>query len=408
MAWERAVKLGVVLAPMVVASFVPATKELAGPPAWAVRRAENQTPSLGLVWGKLRAFAREGASWRLVYQPTHGAWLVTVRVPDLGVPERPSLEAASWLPGGRLSASAVRRLSGKEPLGFVEGLARRDWRLAQGTVIGALLVGEPAPRKPLASAVSWPLQMAAGLLLAGAASRRMRPQPRAPGLRRVIMMGCLFLVFAVVGASRLVWPIFAPGVRPFVSLLLFQAFATLVLAVVAACAFVLPAFAHRPGWWSVGLGFCVGWMLGLATAPSWAVAAAAAPSRWILVVAAPVVAGYLGDLMADGGRLLLSPSGRLAPVVAVVAAGAGLVAGGWGVALAAILLVAAWSPAQAFWFATALAFGFLPGAWWASVGWWGPLRDGLLLSLCIWAALGVWALAWRRPGDGKATIARCE
>lgn len=393
---------------MVVASFVVPKKEPAGPPAWAVRRAENQAPSLGLLWGKLRAFSREREGWLLVYQPAHGAWVVTVWVPDLDAPERPSLEAASWLPGGRLSASAVQRMSGEEPLGFVEGLARRDWRLAQGMVVGTLLVAQPMPRKPLASAVSWPLQMAAGLLLAGAVSRRMRPQPRAPRLRRVVMMACVFLVFAVIGTSRLLWPIFAPGIRPFVSLLLFQAFATLVLAVVAACAFVLPAFAHKPSWWSVGLGFCGGWILGLVTAPSWAVVAAAAPSRWMLAVAGPVVAGYLGDLMAAGGRLLLSPLGRLAPAAAVMAAGAGLAVGGWGVALAAVLLVAAWPPAQAFFFATALAAGFLPGAWWASVGWWGPLRDALLLSIVVWAALGVWALAPRGNPGVKATIAGCE
>lgn len=393
MAWEKAVKLGVVFAPMVVAAFVVPKKELAGPPSWALRRAESQAPSLGVVWGKLRAFSREGQSWRIVYQPAHGAWVVTVRVPDLGLPERPSLEAASWLPGGRLSASAVRHLSGEEPLGFVEALARRDWWLAEGMVVGTVLAGKPVPRKPFAAAVSWPLPVAAGLLLAGAVHRRTRPQPRAPGLRRAVTMGCLFLVFAVLGASRAVWPIFAPGVRPFVSLLLFQAFSALVLAVVAACAFVLPAFGHKPTWWSVGLGFCGGWTLGLLSAPDWAVGLAAVPSRWMLLLAGPLVVGYLGDLMGAGGRVLLSPLGRLAPTAAVVAAAGGLWTGGGGVPLAAILLVAAWPPAQAFWLATALAAGFLPGAWWASVGWWGPLRDSLVFSVLAWGALAGWALA---------------
>ncbi|GBC79726.1 hypothetical protein HRbin09_00952 [bacterium HR09] len=407
MAWQRAVKVAVVVAPMVVAGFVVPTREPAGSPAWAVQRAESQGPSLGVLWGKLRAFSREAQGWRLFYQPAHGAWVVTVRVPDLHRPERPSLEAAAWLPGGRLSVSAVRRLSGEEPLGFVEGLARRDWWLREGMVVGTLLVGKPPARKALAPAVSWPLEVAAGLLLAGAVARRIRPQPRALGLRRAVMLGCVFLVFAVVGASRWAWPVFAPGVRPFVSLLLFQAFATLVLATVAASAFVLPAFAHTPSWWSLGLGFCGGWVMGLGIAPHWAVVAAAVPSRWILMLAAPVVAGYLADLAAAGGRLLLSPLRRLAPWVAVVAAGAGLAVGGWGAALAALLLVTAWPPAQAFWFATALAFGFLPGAWWGSVGWWGPLRDSMLLSLLVWAGLLVWALSERRPASAKATIAGC-
>lgn len=392
MAYPKALKLAVVVVPVVVASFFLPPREVAGPPAAAAQRAERQAPALGVVWGKLRAFCREKRAWRLTYQPTHGAWVVIVRVPDLGAPEQPCLRAASWLPGARLSAAAVGHLAGGEqPLGFAEGLARRDWWFADRMVVGSLVVAKPPSAVELGVPVTWPMAAAVGLLLAGAVGRRMRPQPPLPALRRAVVASCALLLVAVAGASRLAWPLFTPGVRPFVSLLLFQAFGALMLAWVAAASFVLPAFASPPQWWPVGTGFSAGWLLGVVAAPPWAVAVAGAPPRVLLLVAAPVVAGYLADLAASGGRLLLAPLRKLAPWVAVAVAGAGLLAGRWGIVLAGVLFTAAWHPAQSFWFAVALAGGFLPGTWWGSVGWWGPLRDALAFSLAVWTGLTIWA-----------------
>lgn len=392
MAFAKALKLGVVLAPMAVAAFVFPPRDAAGPPSGAAQRAEGQAPALGLTWGKLRAFSREKGAWRLTYQPWHGAWVVTVRVPDASTPERPSLQAASWLPGARLSAGAARRLAGgQQPLGLAERLARRDWLLADRMVVGSLVVAKPPAPTALGPAASWPLSAVVGLLLAGAAARRMRPQPPVPVARRAVAFSCAVLLAAAVGTSRLAGPLFVPGVRPFVSLLLFQALCALLLAWVAAASFVLPTFTTAPRWWPVGAGFAAGWLSGLLVAPAWAVAVAAVPPRPLLMVAAPVVAAYLGDLAAGGGHLLIAPLGRLGPWATVAMAGASFASGGWGMVLGGILLAAVWPPAQRFWFVMALAAGFLPGAWWASVGWWGPLRDGLVLSLAVWAGLALWA-----------------
>lgn len=405
MAVPTALKLGVVVMPAVAASLVLPSRQVAGPPSAAAQRAERQAATVGLVWGKLRAFCREEGAWRLTYQPTHGAWVVTVRVPDLGPPEDPALHAAPWLPGARLSAGAASRLvGGEQPLGFAELLARRDWWFSHRRVVGSLVVSAPPSPVGWVAPASWPLVGMVALLLAGAVGRRMRPQPPAPLLRRALLVSCALLLVAVPGASRLAWPLFAPGVRPFVSLLLFQALGVLLLASVAAASFLFPAFAGSPGWWSVAAGFSAGWFLGLLTAPSWAVAVAALPPRAVLLLAAPMVVGYLADLAASGARILLAPLGTLAPWAALIGAGVSLMAGEWGVVLTAVLVTAAWPPAKGFWFAVALAAGFLPGVWWGSVGWWGPLRDALVLGLTVWTGLALWATVGN--GGAGATIAR--
>ncbi len=403
MAVAKVLKGFLVFLPLVVASALP-ERERAVPPEVAVRRAETQAPSLGLLWGKLRAFARERDGWRLFYQPSHGAWVVSVKVRDLHAPELPSLEAASWLAGPRLSAAAVRRFSGNEPLGLIEGWGRRDWWVEGRVMVGALLASTPPERGLSGADFWWALSLVVGFTLAGAAARRMRPQPRVSAPRRLLLGACALLVFAVPGASRLAWAMFAPGVRPFVSLMVFQGLATVVLGALATAAFAVPAFAEKARWWPVALGFSVGWLLGLSSAPPWAAAVAAVPSRWLLLVAGPVALGFLTDLAAAGWRLLASPFGRWSPLVAGLVGVAGLATGQWGLLGGAVMATALCPSAQGFWFAVALAAGFLPGAWWASVGWWGPLRDALGFSAAVWAVLGVWAFREAR-GHVGATIA---
>ncbi|MCS7182694.1 MAG: hypothetical protein NZ869_06255, partial [Thermoanaerobaculum sp.] len=370
---EKALKIALLVLPPLLAWWSKSPTAPAPHPREAAKRAEGQSPSLGLVWGKLRAFTRQGEAWELIYQPAHGAWLVSVLVPDLDAPGRPALTAAPWLPGSRLSLAAAGFLAGGgEAVGYWERPARRDWLWSTGSVVGGLAAGTPrSPTHP--PWASWPFLVMVSLFLAGAVGRRLLAMPATAGLRRWVLWACVLLLPACIGLARLWGPLFAAGVRPFISLLLFQVACLLVLGGAAVGLYIFPVFAQKPAFWPVALGFTGGWLAGFSLAPPWTAALAAVPWRWALLVAGPVIAGYLLDLAATGARILLSPLRRWAGWVAGGLAGVSLWWGGdWGWVLAVLLLFVLWPHGQSFWLAVAVPAGFIPRAWLAGVGWWGP------------------------------------
>ncbi|MGQ9752112.1 MAG: hypothetical protein ACUVRE_05650 [Thermoanaerobaculaceae bacterium] len=395
------------LAAFVLGSWGFQSPKRCGSPQQAAQRAEAQATPLNLLWGKLRGFSRLPDSWLLVYQPSHGSWVVSVLVPDLGRPEPPGLAVASWLPGARLSASAAQHLarSPTSPISFAERLARRDWYFQASVVFGALPAGSlESPWRGL-GVFPWAGSLFLGLLASGALARRIRPHPPLPGLRKPILLACLVMLLGVGGVIKLGGDLFVPGVRPFVTLLVLAAAYALALGVIAASAFLFPIFPNSPDWSILGTGVLLGWLAGLSLSPSWSVTIAGLSPRWLWLLAAPILVAFLLDLAATGVALLVTPLGSLARIVGLGAAAMSLAyGGGWGLLTAASFLASLFPSGQRFWLALGLCLGFLPGAWWLSVGWLGPLRDALIL-MCGLLGLVLWQI-FRAPLE-RATIRRC-
>lgn len=394
------------LAAFVLGSWGVPSPRRCGSPQQAAQRAEAQATPLNLVWGKLRGFSRFPDSWLLVYQPSHGSWLVSVLVPDLGPPESPRLAVASWLPGVRLSAGAAQRLarSSTPPISFTDRLARRDWDFQEHVVFGALAAAKPAHADYGLGLLSWTGPLFFGLLTSGALVRRLRPHPPLLGLRKTILLACLAMLLGIPGVTKLGGDFFAPGVRPLVTILVLAAAFVLGLSVIAASAFLFPVLPASPTWSILGTGVLLGWLGGLIFSPSWSVTLAGLSPRWLWLLGAPILVAALLDLAATGVALLLSPLGALARIVGLGAAALSLAyGGGWGLPTAASFLVSLVAANQRFWLALGLSLGFLPGAWWLSVGWLGPLRDALLL-MCGLLGFLLWQLL---APFGKATIRRC-
>ncbi len=365
----------------------------------AQSRAETQAPPLQLSWGKLRAFARCGEAWELVYQPAHGAWVVRVLVPDTAPPHPPRLEVVAWLPGGHLSLAAASFLAGDGSAeGVAERPARRDWWFSQRVVYGALPVAKPERCGRPWPSVPTELALFFGLCCAGALARRIRLTAADPKLRRVVLVSAAAMLAAVPGATRLAGPLFSPGVRPFITLLVLATAGAVGLGVVGACAYLFPLAAARPCGWVWAVGGVVGWLGGVWLAPLWAQALGALPARWVWLLGGGVLVGYVVDLAGAGVRILLSPLRWLTSGIALLLALTALLAGqdGW-LPVVAACLVAVLPPGQGFPFATVATSALLAGSWWVSYGVLGPLRDALVLALAL-VGLGSACALRRREG----------
>jgi len=389
MVWPRPLAFAFLLAAGLLVAALGFQQGRCESPRQAEKRAEMLAPSLGLPWGKLRAFARREQAWELVYQPAHGAWLLQVVVPDWRPPQPPKLALVSWLPGGRLSLEAARFLAGeKEVQGLAQRPARWDWWFAQKAVFGAL-PAVPVTKTSLLP-TSWAFGLGVGLLLAGAVSRRLGLHPHHLPLRRLVLGASLAMLAAIPGASQLAVDWFIPGIRPFVNLAMLATLLASLLGLIAAAAYLFPVFSASPRWSSWAFGALAGWTAGVLAAPLWAQSLAGVRGRWLWLLAAPVLAAYVLDLAGSGAGVLLSPLGKLQPWAAAGAAAASLAWGEtWGLPLAAVFLSRLGPAGQSFFLCLGMTLSFLPGVWWATMGYAGPLRDSLLMVLALVAFLAL-------------------
>ncbi len=382
--------------------LVPVTSP--APRAWespedAAQRAEREIPSLGLLWGTMRGWERVGPGWTVIWQPSHGAWLLRAWVPDGPQAIRWRLDAAPWLPGVRLSHEAAEVLVGGN-----RGLARardrvgrRDWLASGSRLLGALPAGgelptEREPRPPVIEAVL------AGLLLAGAVARHLVPGVPSRGWRRAVAWSAAVLVFSLPQVSALAPATFDPGVRPWVAEL---AFGTAAVLLLGALVFAAQRFAAIGGptpvrWLPVALA--AGALAGRMAPATWLLAVAGLPVGLVVLAAVAVLAGWLAALAADGLRELLRFSLFLRLTALVVLALGGIAVGGPFVGAAlAVVAGAAGERGWGIWMAAAVVWGWVFGSVWALAMWAGALQDALAFLLLGCGAIAVAYL--RRGGE---------
>ncbi len=396
--WPLAAVAAALLVPV-----APARPPASQSPSQAAQRAEGELPLLGVIWGRMRGWERVGDGWTIVWQPSHGAWLVRAWVPDAPAGVRWRLDAAPWLPGARLTRRAAALLASRttgeaavSEAAASECLARRDWFIGDRRLLGALPAGSdvPSPSRPS----QWPWEaLLAGSLLAGALVRRLAiAEVSLPWRRAALVAGggaALALPFATGLAARG----FSVGVRPWVTELAYVAAGVTVLGALAVAAIRFPVAAGRtaPGILAVALG--AGLLAGRLAPQIWFLEVAGLRVHLALWAAVAVLGGWLLALAGDGLRELLAPLGVLRPwLLVVLAVLAVLRMGVWLGPSIAVLAGAGSRRTSAPGIAPAITWGWLAGCVLASAGWWGPLRDALVMLVAGSAALAVALLRGRR------------
>jgi hypothetical protein len=377
-----------------VVLLVPITPRF--PRAWespeqAADRAERELPSLGVLWGTVRGWSRVGPGWTVIWQPSHGAWLVSAWVPDGPGAISWRLNAAPWLPGVRLSREAADALVGERG-GIARArdrVGRRDWQLGGSRLLGALPAGGDLPsgallRRPAIQAVL------AGLLLAGAVSRHLVPAVPSRGWRQSVGWAAVMLLVAVPHLSALAPATFQPGVRPWVAELAFGTAGVLLLGALVFAAQRFPAASGTTpvGWLPAALA--TGALAGRLEPGTWLVAAAGVPLGLPVLAAVAVLGGWLASLAADGLRELLRFSAvvRLTTMVLLTLASVSI-GGPWlGVALA-VVAGGAVERGWGTWMAAAVVWGWVFGSVWAVARWEAALWDALAFLLVGCAIIAV-------------------
>jgi hypothetical protein len=381
---------------------LPSRPDLAArSPREAAALAEAAIPPIGLVWGKLRGWERAGDGWRLVWQPSHGAWLLRAWVGDgASGPLGWWLDAAPWLPGARLSrAAAVAAVGGGEgdPVPR-ERLARRDWLVGEERLLGALPAGHEVTTAGTESGIFWGAVLAA-LVFAGAISRVLTPVVVAPGWRRVVG----WTVAATIATLPLMTPLaarrFEVGVRPWVSELVFGATAAMALVAVSLAAVRYPCGRGRAAGAVLAAALAAGLLAGRAEPVPWCAAVAGLGTRAVAWLAVILLGGWLAALAGEGLRQLLAPAGRASrALLAVLGVAMVLAAGPWLGASLAILGAAAGGRGQGTPVSGLTLWGWMVGATWATCAWPGPLRDSLMLLLAGVALVTAATVADQRHG----------
>ncbi len=374
-------------------------------PGEAAERAERELPSLGLLWGKVRGWSRVGPGWTVIWQPTHGTWLMSAWVPDGSGAIRWRFDAAPWLPGVRLSREAAEALVGKS--GGVararDRVGRRDWQVGGTRLLGVLPAGGELPsgvllRRPVIEAVL------AGLLLAGAVSRHLVPGVPSRGWRRAIGWVAAMLVVSLPQLSALAPVTFEPGVRPWVAELAFGTASVLLLGALVFAAQRFPAVAGTvPVAW-LPVAAATGTLAGRLEPGTWLVAVAGAPVGLPVLAGIAILAGWLAALAADGLRELVRFSAVMRVATMVLLALASVSVGGpWlGVGLA-VIAGAAVERGWGTWMAAAVVWGWTFGSVWAVAMWEAALQDALAFLL---VGCGVIAVAYLvRAGGGESRAA---
>ena len=364
---------------------LPPAAAVARSPQEATRYAEDTLPALGVPWGKVRGWMRSGEGWEVVWQPSHGAWLVRVWIGDAPGPLVWRLDVAAWLSGVRLSRAAAAHLARAAPEAGVarERLGRRDWEFAGARVAGAVAAGSALPQQP-GSPPSPFEAVLAGLILAGALARVLLPTMRGRGWMQWTTLGCVALALSSPLLTPLAARSFRAGVRPWVTQLAVVAAVTLVASSVALAASHFRASASRPPGSLLLLAGAAGLLAGRLEPLEWLVEAAAVPVRVLIWLGVVGVGGWLLAVAGDGARALLGRSRSSPWLLSATAVAAVPLAGPW---LGPVLAAAAGATGQRGdgpWLAAAVLFGWTFGCTWAGCGWVEPLRDALL-----WLATGL-------------------
>lgn len=399
---------GVSVALAAVALWVPVEPPV--PPAWqppaqAAERTERDLPALGLLWGKVRGWSRVGPGWTVLWQPTHGMWLVSAWVPDDPGPIRWRIDAAPWLPGVRLSRDAAEALAGRSAAVAQprERLGRRDWQVGETRLLGALPAGGEIPaaaplRRPLLQAVL------VGLLLAGAVSRHLVPGVPSPGWRRAAVGVVLLLLATLPELPALAPMTFQPGVRPWVAELAFGTAAVLLLGALMFAAQRFPATVGSPpvGWLPVALA--AGTVAGRLEPAAWLVGAAGLELRLPVLVGVAVLLGWLAGLAGNGLRELLRFSAFARVVGLSLLAVAGVALGGaWTGVTLAVVAAAAVERGWGTWMGAGVVWGWVFGNVWALARWESALWAALAFLLLGCAVVAIAFFVRMREGVAEAT-----
>ncbi|HNX49423.1 MAG TPA: hypothetical protein PLS53_17240 [Thermoanaerobaculaceae bacterium] len=336
-------------------------------------RVVSAVPSLGdsLERGPLRGWQRAAEGWLLRFQPDHGAWLVGLWVADAGGPSTMRIEVASWLPGARLSGKAAASWGGAGPTVPEERLARRDWMLGGQTLVGALPAGGPLPRSE-PSPLGLGNALLAGLLLVGALARRLEPEPAGLVWIGLMAVGCVGLAVLAPSLAPLGGRLYAPEVRPAVTVLAWSAGVVMLLGAVLFAAVTCQPSRSPTSLKLLPWGFLLGLAVGRHEPVVWIAELASLPVALPTFVALALVAGWLAGLAADGLGALLAPLGRLRSA-ALIACALLLIGGGgpWAGPGLAVVAAAASGRAGSSWMGLAAVAGLLTGS---------------LASVCLWPA----------------------
>ena len=378
------------LAATVAVPVAPVAWRASSPPGVAAARVEREAPSVGLGWGRLRGWEREGEGWRLVWQPAHGAWMVRAWVADGPAPIAWRLDAASWLPGVRLSEHAARSLVGGTDGGAArEQSGRRDWAFADARLLGALPAGGRLPASERTPGPPW-VVLLGGCLVAGALSRAVFPGAVSAAWRRVTVVSAVFIVPTLPFATALGADSFRVGVRPWIAELVVVGAALVLLGAVAAAAVRFPAPRGAPRGLAVLLAAAAGLLAGRLQPVPQLADIAGLNIRGVLWAALIVLCGWLAALGGEGLRELLRPVGPLrSTVLLVLGVAALLTAGPWLAAILGLVASAAGDRGDGPWVGTAVAWGWIVGGTLASCAWAAPLRDAVVLLLAGAAAITV-------------------
>jgi len=398
---------GLIVLLALLALWVPITPRF--PPAWesptrAAERAERDLPALGVLWGKVRGWNRVGLGWTVVWQPSHGMWLVSAWVPDGPGEIKWRIDAAPWLPGVRLSREAAELVVGGDGLEQPrERLGRRDWQVGGSRLLGALPAGGELPSAP---SQRWPLVQGVlvGLLLAGAVSRHLVPGVPSRGWRRAVLWVALLLLTALPELPALATANFQPGVRPWVAELAFGAAATLLLGSLVYAALRFPAtVGNAPvGWLPVALA--LGTLAGRFEPATWLAGVSGLTLCLPILVAVTVIAGWLAGLAGNGLRELLRFSALARILGLSLLAVAGVTHGGpWTGAALAVVAAAAVERGWGTWMGAGVVWGWVFGSVWALARWDAAQWDGLTFLLLGCGVVAVAHLA-RGHGKGDATV----
>ncbi len=400
---QRSLLVVVLACAAVVAPIVRAPTPAVVSPREAAARAERDVPPLGVVWGKLRGWERQGDGWALVWQPAHGAWTVTAWVGDGAAPVRSELAAAPWLPGARLSAGAARLLAGVTVEGGtpVELGGRRDWRFPAARVVGALPAGVGAQARRLAYGDPW-AAVVLGLVLAGALARTVLPTLPSRAWRRLAMGGAGLVLLALPAMVPLAAGMFRAGVRPWVTGLAFVAAGAVVLGGVAVAAIRFPALAGTaPPWWASGSALALGaWLALLAPMPR-AAELLGCQGGLATGAALAVLLAFVVSMAGDGLRALLSwARGASGLLLLALAATAVALASPAAVLLVGASCVAGRGRSEGGWISLAAMWGWVMASLQAAGVWPGAAWSSLAAALAPWTLLA-WVVVGGLRGRGR-------